>query len=339
MTIRAYAAEAPRTALRPFDFDPGPLADEWVEVAVDHCGVCHSDLSMIDNDWGQTRYPLVAGHEVVGRVVAVSPGAKRVQIGDRVGVGWYASSCLECRTCLGGSQHLCAGSTGLITHHRGGFAERVRAHWAWCTPLPDGLDASTAGPLFCGGITVFGPIARFGVKPTDRVGVVGIGGLGHLAIRFLNAWGCEVTAFTSSAAKRAEAIALGAHEVVASNDAAALEALAGRFDFVIVTANVPLPWHGYLAALAPRGRLHVVGAVLEPIPVPAFALIGGEKQVSGSPLGSPATLADMLDFCARHRIAPSVERFPFRRINDALDHLRAGRARWRVVLDADWNAA
>jgi uncharacterized zinc-type alcohol dehydrogenase-like protein len=339
MTIRAYAAMAPRTALRPFDFDPGPLADEWVEVAVDHCGVCHSDLSMIDNDWGLTRYPLIAGHEVVGRVVAVSSGAKRVKVGDRVGVGWYASSCLECRTCLGGSQHLCAASTGLITHHRGGFAERVRAHWVWCTPLPDGLDASTAGPLFCGGITVFGPIARFGVKPTDRVGVVGIGGLGHLAIRFLNAWGCEVTAFTSSAAKRAEAIALGAHEVVISHDAAALAALAGRFDFVIVTANVPLPWHGYLAALAPRGRLHVVGAVLEPIPVPAFALIGGEKQISGSPLGSPATLADMLDFCARHRIAPTVERFPFRRINDALDHLRAGRARWRVVLDADWNAA
>lgn len=339
MPIRAYAAAAPRATLQPVEFEPGPLPEEWVEVAVEHCGVCHSDLSMIDDDWGNSRFPLVPGHEIVGRVVAIAPGAKRVRIGDQVGVGWFASSCLQCRTCMRGDQHLCSESTGLITEHRGGFAERVRAHWAWCTPIPEGLDASTAGPLFCGGITVFGPIARFGVRPTDRVGVVGIGGLGHLAIRFLNAWGCEVTAFTSSESKRQEALALGAHEVVASTDASVLKELAGRFDFVLVTANVPLPWQGYLSALAPRGRLHVVGAVLEPIPVPAFALIGGEKQVSGSPLGSPATIADMLDFCARHRIAPTVERFPFRRINDAIDHLRAGKARWRVVLDADWSLA
>ncbi|MFN4262708.1 MAG: NAD(P)-dependent alcohol dehydrogenase [Thioalkalivibrionaceae bacterium] len=337
MTIRAYAADAPRTPLRPFEFDPGPLADEWVEVAVEHCGICHSDLSMIDNDWGQTTYPIVAGHEVVGRVVAVGTGAKRVKVGDLVGVGWFASSCTECNTCLGGSQNLCADVTGLITHHRGGFAERVRAHWLWTTPLPDNLDASTAGPLLCGGITVFGPIANFGVRPTDRVGVVGIGGLGHLAVQFLRAWGCEVTAFTSTASKRTEALNLGAHKVVASNDPAALKPLAGQFDFVLVTANVPLSWNDYLAALAPRGRLHIVGAVLEPIPVPAFALIGGEKQLSGSPLGSPATITDMLEFCARHQIAPQVERFPFRQINDALDHLRAGRARWRIVLDADWD--
>jgi uncharacterized zinc-type alcohol dehydrogenase-like protein len=201
------------------------------------------------------------------------------------------------------------------------------------------LDAATAGPLFCGGITVFAPIANFGVRPTDRVGVVGIGGLGHLAVRFLVAWGCEVTAFTSSSSKRQEALALGAHHVVTSTDPAELKSLAGRFDFILVTANVPLPWQSYLAALAPRGRLHFVGAVLEPIPIPAFSLIGGEKRISGSPLGSPATVADMLDFCARHRIAPTVERFPFRKINDAIEHLREGRARWRVVLDADWSAA
>jgi uncharacterized zinc-type alcohol dehydrogenase-like protein len=338
MTIRAYAADGPRSRMRPFEYDPGPLPDEWVEVAVEHCGVCHSDLSMIDGEWGETTYPIVAGHEVVGRVVAVGAGAKRARIGDRVGIGWFASSCAECRTCLSGSQHLCAASTGLITHHRGGFAERVRAHWLWATPLPAALDPASAGPLFCGGITVFGPIARFGVRPTDRVGVVGIGGLGHLAVRFLAAWGCEVTAFTRSASKRREALALGAHDVVASDDPAALEPLAGRFDFVLVTVNVGLPWQRYLAALAPRGRLHVVGAVLDPIPVPAFALIGGEKAVSGSPLGSPATILDMLAFCARHRIAPTVEHFPFSRIDDALEHLRAGRARYRVVLAADWAA-
>lgn len=339
MMIRGYAAAAARAPLDPVEFDPGPLQDEWVEVEVEHCGLCHSDLSMIDDEWGQSRFPLVPGHEVVGRVTATGAGAKRVSVGDRVGIGWFASSCLECRTCLGGHQQLCDESTGLIVDHRGGFAERVRAHWAWCTPLPEGLEAATAGPLFCGGITVFAPIAGFGVRPTDRVGVVGIGGLGHLAVRFLVAWGCEVTAFTSSASKHQEALALGAHHVVTSTDPAALKSLAGQFDFILVTANVSLPWQSYLSALAPRGRLHFVGAVMEPVPVPAFALIGGEKQVSGSPLGSPATIADMLDFCARHRIAPTVERFPFRKINDAIAHLRAGQARWRVVLDADWAAA
>jgi alcohol/geraniol dehydrogenase (NADP+) len=335
MTIRALAATQPRGPLAAWGYDAPPLPDEQVEVAVEHCGVCHSDLSMLDNDWQRTRYPLVPGHEVVGRVVAVGAAARRLKVGDRVGVGWYTSSCMHCEQCLRGRHHLCGAATGLITDGHGGFAERVRCHWVWATPLPAGLDAAAAGPLFCGGITVFGPIHAFGVRPTDRVGVVGIGGLGHLALRFLRAWGCEVTAFTSSESKRAEALALGAHHAVGTHDQGALKALAGRFDFLLVTSNVPLPWHAYLGALAPHGRLHVVGAVLEPIPVPAFGLIGGQKSLSGSPLGSPATVADMLAFCARHRIAPTVERFPMSRANDALEHLRAGRARWRVVLDND----
>jgi uncharacterized zinc-type alcohol dehydrogenase-like protein len=335
MSIRALAATAQGGSLAAFQYDPGVLADDWVEVAVEHCGVCHSDLSMLDNEWRQTQYPFVPGHEVVGRVVAAGPHAKRVKVGDLVGVGWYAASCMHCRECLSGRQHLCANAKGLITGGHGGFAERVRCHWAWATPLPEGLDAASAGPLFCGGITVFGPIHAFGVRPTDRVGVVGIGGLGHLALRFLRAWGCEVTAFTSSEAKHAEAKALGAHHAVATHDQRALKALAGRFDFILVTANVTLPWNAYLAALAPLGRLHVVGAVLEPIPVPAFALLGGQKSLSGSPLGSPATVSDMLAFCARHAIAPTVERFPLSRANDAIEHLRAGKARYRIVLDND----
>lgn len=335
MSIRTFAATAPRGALQAWQYEPAALPDDWIEVAVEHCGVCHSDLSMLDNDWRRTRYPFVPGHEVVGRVVAVGAQARRVAPGDRVGVGWYASSCMHCQQCLAGRHHLCAAATGLITDGHGGFAERVRCHWAWATPLPQGLDAASAGPLFCGGITVFGPIHAFGVRPTDRVGVVGIGGLGHLALRFLRAWGCEVTAFTSSEAKRAEALSLGAHHAVGSHDEGALKALGGQFDFLLVTANVPLPWNAYLGALAPHGRLHVVGAVLEPIPVPAFALIGGQKSLSGSPLGSPATLSEMLAFCARHAIAPTVERFPLSRVNDAIEHLRAGKARYRIVLDND----
>jgi uncharacterized zinc-type alcohol dehydrogenase-like protein len=194
------------------------------------------------------------------------------------------------------------------------------------------LDPAKAGPLFCGGITVFAPIADFGVKPTDRVGVIGIGGLGHLALQFLAKWGCHVTAFTSSESKAAEARGFGAHEVLDSRDSKAMQGMKGSFDFILSTVNVALDWPSYLDLLAPGGRLHLVGAVLEPLAIPAFSLISGRKQVSGSPLGSPATVLDMLDFSARHGIAAQTEEFPMAEVNEALDHLRAGKARYRIVL-------
>ncbi|MEW6163438.1 MAG: NAD(P)-dependent alcohol dehydrogenase [Pseudomonadota bacterium] len=336
-TIRAWAASGPGQKLEPWEYDPGPLGEEEVEIAVEHCGVCHSDLSMLDNAWNFSSYPLVAGHEAVGRIVALGARAKGLSLGQRVGIGWTNSSCLHCAPCVGGDQHLCRDSQATVTRH-GGFAERLRAQWIWAVPLPEGLRPEAAGPLFCGGITVFSPLVEFGIVPTSRVGVVGIGGLGHMAVKFARAWGCEVTAFTSSAAKHAEARALGAHRVVASDKPEEIAALAGRLDLVIVTVNVPLDWKAIIATLGPRGRLHFVGAVLEPIPVRVFSLLDGQKSISGSPIGAPASMAKMLDFCARHDIEPQVERFPMRRINEALDHLRAGKARYRVVLDADWDA-
>lgn len=334
--VRAWAAMAPGRKLERYDYAPGPLGDDEVEIAVEHCGVCHSDLSMIDNDWQFTTYPIVPGHEVVGRVVAMGPQARGLEIGQRVGVGWANRSCLHCASCLGGEHHQCADSKATIANHPGGFAERVRAQWPWAVPLPDGMSAAVAGPLFCGGITVFTPFIAYDISPLSRVGVVGIGGLGHLAVRFARAWGCEVTAFTSSPAKSQEAGALGAHRVVSSTDPEAIAALAKKLDLVIVTVNVPLDWQTLISTLAPHGRLHFVGAVLEPVPVRVFSLLDGQKCVSGSAIGSPADMAQMLDFCVRHRIEPQVEHFPMSRVNEALDHLRSGQARYRVVLDADF---
>ena len=190
--------------------------------------------------------------------------------------------------------------------------------------------------MFCGGITVFNPIVQCGVQPTQRVGVIGIGGLGHIALQFLNKWGCEVVAFTSSDSKREEALKLGAHQTVSSRDSAQMQKLAGSLDFILVTANATLDWPVILNALAPKGRMHIVGAIPEPIPVAAFSLLSGQKTVSGSPLGSPATTAKMLDFCARHGIAPIIEKFPMSRVNEAFDHLRAGKARYRIVLENDF---
>ncbi len=331
-TVHAWAAMKAGGKLESFEYTPGPLGPEEVELRVESCGICHSDLSMIDNEWGMSAYPLVAGHEIVGIVEAAGEHVKGVKPGDRVGLGWFAGSCMSCHTCMSGNHNLCGNGEQTIVGRHGGFADRVRCHWSWAVPVPAGVDPAKAGPLFCGGITVFGPIAHFGVKPTDRVGVVGIGGLGHLALQFLDKWGCHVTAFTSSATKSDEARRLGADAVVDSRDSKAMQAIAGSLDFILVTVNVPLDWEGYLTALRPDGRLHFVGAVLEPIPVQAFSLIGGRKSISGSPLGSPATVRDMLDFCARHDIAPQTESFRFDEINDALDHLRAGKARYRVVL-------
>jgi alcohol/geraniol dehydrogenase (NADP+) len=331
--IRAYAAAGPGGPLEPFEYDPGALGAEQVEIEVEHCGICHSDLSMLDNEWRNTAYPFVPGHEVVGRVAAAGGQVKGLRVGDRVGLGWIAGSCQHCRQCLGGDPHLCRDKEETIVNRHGGFAERVRCHWSWAIRLPEGLEAAAAGPLFCGGITVFQPIVDFGVQPLDRVGVVGIGGLGHMALMFLRAWGCEVTAFTSSEAKYAEAKKLGAHHAVSSTDKAGLKKLARSLDFILVTSNVTLEWGAYLGALAPRGRLHVVGAVLEPIPVSTFGLMGGQRSLSSSPTGSPLRTLQMLEFCARHRIAPMVEHFPLAQANAALARLREGKARYRIVLD------
>ncbi len=334
-TIKAYAALEKGAPLKPFEYDAGPLGPEQVEIAVTHCGICHSDLSMIDGEWGMTKYPLVPGHEAVGTVSAMGDQVKGLKLGQRVGLGWYSGSCMHCRQCLSGNHHLCANSEATIVGRHGGFADRVRAHWAWTTPLPESLDSAKVGPLFCGGATVFNPIVSFGVKPTDRVGVIGIGGLGHLALQFLNKWGCEVYAFTSSDSKRDEALKLGAHQVVNSRDSASMRRVKGSLDFIISTVNVPLDWNAIIESLAPKGRLHVVGAVLEPIPVGAFSLIGGQKSISGSPVGSPSLAATMIDFCARHDIAPVTENFAMSEVNDALEHLRAGKARYRLVLEND----
>lgn len=331
----AYAATSAKGALHRFEFDPGELRSDEVEIQVTHCGVCHSDLSMLDNDWGISAYPFVPGHEVTGTVAALGSEARGLRIGQRVGLGWSARSCLSCPECLSGAHHLCRSLEGTIVKRHGGFADRVRAQWPWVRPLPDGLDAGKVGPLLCGGITVFSPFLIHAITPTARVGVIGIGGLGHLALQFANKWGCEVHAFTTSDSKEAEARKLGAHQVHNTRRDPALKSLTGQLDLIISTVNVPQDISGLLGTLAPKGRLHVVGAVLEPMSIMAFGLIQGQKCVSGSPTGSPAALDAMLAFSARHAITPVTETFPMSRVNEALDHLRAGKARYRIVLEND----
>jgi len=332
---KAWVAKAAKQPMVLETVDLAPLGAEDVEVEVEHCGLCHSDLSVLTNEWGLSQYPATLGHEVIGRVSAVGPNVKGLSAGQRVGIGWYAGSCMHCRQCMSGNHHLCPNAQATIIGHRGGFASHVRAHWAWAIPLPEKMKFADAGPLLCGGITVFNPLAMY-AAPTSRVGIIGIGGLGHMAVKFAAAYGCDVTAFTSSESKFDEARSFGATHVVSSKDSNAIKQLAGRFDLLISTVNVPLDWDAIVNTLAPQGRLHVVGAVLEPIPVAAFSLIMQQRSVSGSPTGSPVSIGTMLDFAARHDISPQTEHFPMSKINEAFARLESGKARYRLVLDADY---
>ncbi|WP_279048932.1 NADPH-dependent aldehyde reductase Ahr [Cedecea davisae] len=336
--IKSYAAPKAGAELELQDFDAGDLLPEDVEVKVDYCGICHSDLSMIDNEWGFSQYPLVAGHEVIGRVHALGSAAqnKGLKVGQRVGIGWTARSCGHCDACISGSQINCQqGSTATIMN-RGGFADKIRADWQWVIPLPDSIDIESAGPLLCGGITVFKPLLMHHITATSRVGVIGIGGLGHIAIKLLHAMGCEVTAFSSNPSKKEEVLAMGADKVVNSRDPEALTALAGQFDLIINTVNVDLDWMPYFKALAWGGNFHTVGAVMKPFEVPAFTLIAGDRSISGSATGSPHELRSLMKLAGRAKVQPQIELYPMSKINEAIQHVRDGKARYRVVLKSDF---
>jgi uncharacterized zinc-type alcohol dehydrogenase-like protein len=270
---------------------------------------------------------------VTGTVAAVGDRVRGLAVGDPVGLGWHAGYCMICDQCMSGDHNMCGSSEMTIVARHGGFADRVRAQDASVIKLPEGLDPAAAGPLLCAGITVFNPLVQFDISPTAHVGVIGIGGLGHLAVQFARAWGCHVTAITSRESKRQEALDLGAHETIVSRNSDELAAAEGRFDLLLSTVNVKLDWNAFMATLKPRGRLHVLGALLEPLDVESIPMLFGQKEISGSPVGSPATIRKMLEFAARHGIEPMTEHFPLSEVNAAFDHLRAGKARFRIVLD------
>ena len=332
MKVNAYAVKEPKGKLEPFSYELGKLSPENIDIKVSYCGVCHSDINMMNNEWGMTQYPIVPGHEIIGEIVAAGNAVKNLKVGDTVGLGWMSSSCMSCSECMSGDHNLCSNSEGTIIGRHGGFAEYVRSHWSWAIPIPKGMDLSKTGPLLCGGITVFSPLFSSNIKPTDSVGVIGIGGLGHLALKFLKHWGCDVIAFSSNPSKKNEILSMGANKVIDSKDSEDLKSVAGKLKFILNTTNVSLDWDSYLTALSPKGKLHTVGAVLEPMEIPAFSLIMGDKSVGGSPIGSPELIRLMLEFCNRHNIYPNTEEFLMENANEAIEHLNQGKARYRIVL-------
>jgi alcohol/geraniol dehydrogenase (NADP+) len=331
MSVSAFAALARGEALVPFTYEPAPLAAMDVEVEISHSGVCHSDLHLIDNDWATSTYPLVPGHEIVGTVAAVGSQAE-LAVGQRVGIGWQRSSCHDCELCRAGHENLCARQEATCVGHMGGFADRIRTDSRFAFPLPEAMDPATAAPLMCGGVTVFSPLRRWNAREGSRVGVVGIGGLGHLALRFLRAMGCHATAFTSSPDKRDEAIRLGASDAASSKNAADLRAYRGMLDLLLCTAPARLDWITFLQMLKPNGVLCLVGAPPGLLSLPASLLLTGQLVVCGSDIGSPASIRDMLSFAAEHGIGAQIETAPLARVNDALHRLRENQVRYRMVL-------
>jgi uncharacterized zinc-type alcohol dehydrogenase-like protein len=330
--IQGLAVHAAGAELLPFKYDPGKLGLHDVEIAISHCGICHSDLHLISNDWGISQYPFIPGHEVVGKVTAAGTDVRSLEVGQRVGLGWQSNSCGVCEWCSRGMENLCPASEGTCVHRHGGYADRVRANARFVIPIPETLESERAAPLLCGGITVYNPMRIHGVNPSSRVGVVGIGGLGHMAIQFARAFGAEVTAFSTAVEKEEEARALGAHNFVNSRESKAMKDAAGTQDLILNTANADQDWGVYVQALRPTGTLCFVGVPPSPVSVQAFPLISGQRSISGSPIGSPYRLKEMLDVAARHGVKATTESFPMAQANTAIDKVKKGKVRYRAVL-------
>lgn len=329
-TIHAFAQHAPRTSLEAIVLPaPPPPEGRDVDVDVMTCSVCHSDVHLLDGDWGDVARPLVPGHEIVGRVVRAGEHAG-LAIGSIVGVGWQSGSCGTCAACLSAREHLCTGGKlRTCVGRQGGFATRVRCDARFCFELPRELDVATAAPLLCAGLTVFSPLERLGVRPGLRVGVVGVGGLGHLAVRFARAMGAEVIAFDPDTSKRDLVRGLGAVELVDARGPLPPSAV----DLLLVTTHAPLAWNEWLRVLDLEGTLCLVGVPGAPLTLSADPLMDEQKTVTGSVIGSPSTMRRMLAVAAASGIAPIVERMPLARANEAVARVREGAARMRIVLD------
>jgi alcohol/geraniol dehydrogenase (NADP+) len=322
MPVAAYAQRAPGARLEPIELpDFGTPPAEMLDVDVMHCSVCHSDVHLLDGDWGEVARPLVPGHEIVGRTAD----------GRLVGIGWQAGSCGACAQCQAGDEHLCTvGKVKTCMNRPGGFATKVRVHEKFAFEIPNGLDAALASPLLCAGLTTFSPLERLNVRAGMRVGVIGFGGLGHLAVQFAKALGARVVAFDPDTApeKRDLALRLGADELVDSRGALPERAL----DVLLVTTHANLDWNAWMRVLDLQGTLCLVGVPSAPVTVHPDFLLDHQKKLTGSVIGSPATMRRMLAFAAQHGIAPIIEQMPMAKANEAIDRVRTGAARMRIVL-------
>lgn len=341
--VPAYAAMSAKAPLGPFSVerrDPGP---HDVVIDILFCGVCHSDIHQVRDEWGEGLFPMVPGHEIIGRVTETGPHATRFKKGDLVGVGCMVDSCRECRSCRHDLEQFCEKGAAFTyngtemdrkTPTFGGYSTRIVVDEAFTLKVPENLDPAGAAPLLCAGITTYSPLRQWDCKAGDRVGVVGLGGLGHMAVKLAASMGAEVTMLSTSKAKEADAKRLGAHGFALTSDESTFKKLAGSFDLIVNTISAPHDYNAYLGLLRPMGTMVVVGVPPEATPVHAFSLIGGNRRLAGSLIGGIAQTQEMLDYCGKHGIVSEIEIIPVQKINEAYERMIRGDVRYRFVIDA-----
>ena len=340
-TVKAYASPSSSEDLISTTIERREVGAHDVLIEIRFAGICHSDIHTVRGDWGPQQYPLVPGHEIAGVVTEVGSAVTKHQVGDRVGVGCMVNSCRECANCLNGDEQYClngmvgtygaADRDGTIT--QGGYSTHVVVSEHFVVGIPDGLELDVAAPLLCAGITTFSPLRRWGAGPGKKVAIVGLGGLGHMAVKIAAAMGAEVTVLSQSLKKQEDGLRLGATSYYATSDPATFEQLAGSFDLIINTVSASIDISSYLQLLTLDGALVNVGAPAEPLPVNAFALIGGRRSFAGSMIGGIPETQEMLDFCAEHSIGAEIEVIPAEKINDAYERVLASDVRYRFVID------
>lgn len=330
--IKGYAATQAKQPLEFFEYQPKELGPWDIEVAITHCGICASDLHLINNDWGVSSYPFIPGHEIIGKVVQKGREVRHLKVGDRVGIGWQRSSCMACEWCEEGQENLCFKQEATCVGHHGGYADSIRSDSRFAFLIPEALESENAAPLLCGGATVFSPLFEHNLGPAHHIGVIGIGGLGHLAVQFARTLGAQVTAISSTADKEKEAKHLGAHHFILSKDSDQMKKAINTFDFILVTTYQPMDWIQVLDLLRPKGTLCFVGALLQPLALPVPYLIHSRKTVTGSNIASRPVLKKMLQVASEHGVRAMTELFSMQDVNRALDKLRRGDVRYRAVL-------
>ena len=342
MTTQAYAAASPTSPLAPWSFERRPLDPQDVRLEVAYCGICHSDIHQVRNEWGNATYPMVPGHEIVGRVTAVGAQATKFRVGDLAGVGCLVDSCRTCAPCARDLEQFCERGAAFSynstemdrkTPTYGGYSSDYVVDEAFALRISPKLDLAGAAPLLCAGITTYSPLRHWKVGPGSKVGVVGLGGLGHMAVKLAAALGAEVTMLSTSASKEADARRLGASGFGLTTDPATFKRLAGRFDFILDTVSAPHDYNAYLGLVRMDGAMVVVGVPPEPTPVAAFPLIMGRRTLAGSLIGGIAETQEMLDFCAEHGIVSDVEVIPVSQVNEAYERMMRNDVRYRFVLD------
>jgi uncharacterized zinc-type alcohol dehydrogenase-like protein len=340
--VKAFGTEAANAPLKPMNIQRRNLLPNDVEIEILYCGICHTDLHAAKNEWRNTVYPIVPGHEIVGKVSKVGSQVKKFKVGDLAGVGCIVDSCRECEYCKEGLEQFCEpGNTivfGSPDKHLGGqtyggYTESIVVDENYVLSMPEKLDPAAAAPLLCGGITTYSPLKHWKVGPGKRVGIVGIGGLGHLAIKLAKAMGADVVVFTTSPSKVEDARNLGADEAVLSTDAEQMNAHAKSLHFILDTISAAHDANAYLNLLKADGVLVLVGAPVEPLPVSAFSLIMGRRSFAGSNIGGIEETQEMLDFCARHNITADVEVIPIQKVNEAYERLLKSDVKYRFSID------